>query len=266
MFKFKHTAAAISAGLVLALSGCSMQTTDTGMTDEEIMAAIEAGDAETLRQSKAATDEAIKTALESIDEFTDEERDALRASIMAEVDKRLSGIGGTTVNKYVTEQHPTYVTENKTYVTEEHPTYVTENTYITQGEEKPPRIEDGTEISAEWNIEKVYKEGELTFTVGSIEAHAYNYAPDTPYAGGGYAYRIVVTVRGSIDRPAPEDGQGTGIAGSWNLPADMMFAPYDLRMGANRWSDCDYDANAFINTYSIPVNMLPERIYAAAEE
>lgn len=110
MFKVNHAMAAVSAGLVLAIAGCSMQPADTGMTDGEIMAAIEAGDAETLEKSKAATDEAIEAALAGVDEFTDEERDALRASIMAEVDKRLSGLGGTTVNRCVTEEHPTYVT------------------------------------------------------------------------------------------------------------------------------------------------------------
>lgn len=253
MFKVNHAMAAVSAGLVLAIAGCSMQPADTGMTDGEIMAAIEAGDAETLEKSKAATDEAIEAAFAGVDEFTDEERDALRASIMAEVDKRLSGLGGTTVNRCVTEEHPTYVTEN---------------TYVTQGGEKPPRIEDGMEVAVDWGVEKVYVDDDgCVFTVESVEARAYNFAPDTPYAGGGYAYRLEVKVKGSF-KPVEHDDPNIGYAqhSGWSLPVDMMLDPHDIRMNGEGSAECDYDDHTFENTYSMPVNMLPERIYAVSSQ
>lgn len=261
MFKVNHAMAAVSAGLVLTIAGCSMQPADTGMTDEEIMAAIEAGDAETLEKSKAATDEAIDAALADFDGFTDEERDALRASIMAEVEERLAGVGGMTVNRYVTEEHPTYVTENKTYVTEE-------NTYVTQGEEKPPRIEDGMEISVDWGAGKVYVDDDgCVFEVESVEARAYNFAPDTPYAGGGYAYRLEVKVKGSF-KPVEHDDPNIGYAqhSGWSLPVDMTLDPHGIRMDGEKSARCDYDDHTFENTYSMPVNMLPERIYAVGSQ
>lgn len=178
-------ASAVSAALTLALAGCgSQQDASRTMTDEEIMAAIEQGDDETLAKAREEAQAAIAAALAEFEPLTDEEREALRESILSEVDARLTNVGTTTVNRYVTEK------AGDTYVTETHPTYVTEeNTYVTQGEDVPPRIEDGMIVPSYWDVQRVFvDQGECvteTYTVTDIEARAYNFASDTPYAGGG---------------------------------------------------------------------------------
>lgn len=253
---------AVSGALAMALAGCSAQPASGGMTDEEIMAAIEQGDADTLEKAKAATSEAIDDAVAGIDQFTDEEREKLKADIMAEVEKRLDGIGGTTVNRYesVTKEYPTYTTqEGDTYVTEE-------NTYVTQGAEKPARIEDGTPITVDWGIGKTFTDDDgCVFKVEKVEARAYNFAPDTPYAGGGYAYRIEVRVSGSFTPPEPDPDGAMAMHSGYSLPVDMVLSPYGVRMNGERGASCSYDAGTFENTYTMAVNMLPERISASEE-
>lgn len=201
-------ASAVSAALALALAGCStQQDSSRTMTDEEILAAIEQGDADTLAKAREEAEAAIEKARAEFEPLTDEERAELRESILSEVDARLADAGSTTANRYVTEK------AGDTYVTETHPTYVTEeNTYVTQGEEVPPRIEDGMAIPVTWDIQRefVYVQNEYVseiYTVNEIEARAYNFASDTPYAGGGYAYRIEVSVSRTLDRvvDAPPD-------------------------------------------------------------
>lgn len=178
-------ASVVSAALALALAGCgSQQDASRAMTDEEIMAAIERGDDETFAKAREEAQAAIDDALAEFEALTDEEREALRESILSEVEARLANVGTTTVNRYVTEK------AGDTYVTETHPTYVTEeNTYMTQGEEVPPRIEDGMIVPSYWDVQRVFvDQGECvteTHTVTDIEARAYNFASDTPYAGGG---------------------------------------------------------------------------------
>ena len=151
-------ASVVSAALALALAGCgSQQDASRAMTDEEIMAAIERGDDETFAKAREEAQAAIDDALAEFEALTDEEREALRESILSEVEARLANVGTTTVNRYVTEK------AGDTYVTETHPTYVTEeNTYMTQGEEVPPRIEDGMAIPVAWDVQRefVYEHGE----------------------------------------------------------------------------------------------------------
>lgn len=102
--KMRIAAVAASGAIALAIAGCASQPADVGMTDGEIMAAIEQGDADTLAKAKAATKQAVDDAVAGIDGLTDEERADLKADIMAEVEKRLSEVGGTVVNRYVTEE------------------------------------------------------------------------------------------------------------------------------------------------------------------
>ena len=260
MMKMRIAAVAASGAIALAIAGCASQTADVGMTDGEIMAAIEQGDADTLAKAKAATKQAVDDAVAGIDGLTDEERADLKADIMAEVEKRLSEVGGTVVNRYVTEEYPTYTTqEGDTYVTEE-------NTFVTQGEEKPPRIEDGVSIPAEWEVGDTFVDSDgCVFTVESVEAHAYNFAEDTPYAGGGYAYRIEVEVAGSFVEKEHDPSVGHSMHSGWPLPVSMVMHPYDVLMSGGSAS-CDYDDHTFENTYTMNVNMLPERVYAVAEE
>lgn len=257
-------ASVVSAALALALAGCgSQQDASRTMTDEEIMAAIERGDDETLSKAREEAQAAIEDALVEFEALTDEEREALRESILSEVEARLANVGTTTVNRYVTEK------AGDTYVTETHPTYVTEeNTYVTQGEEVPPRIEDGMAIPVAWDVQRefVYVQNEYvfeTYTVNEIEARAYNFASDTPYAGGGYAYRIEVTVSGTLDRvvDAPPDVAFPMISG-YCLPVDLLMDPYDEPIDGLIAPHNDYDAGTFTITYSINTNALPDQIYA----
>ena len=258
-------ASAVSAALALALAGCgSQQDASRTMTDEEIMAAIEQGDDETLAKAREEAQAAIEDALVEFEALTDEEREALRESILSEVEVRLANVGTTTVNRYVTEK------AGDTFVTETHPTYVIEeNTYVTQGEEVPPRIEDGMAIPVAWDVQRefVTVQNEYvseSYTVADVEAHVYSFAPDTPYAGGDYAYRIEVTVTGTLERvvDAPP-GMAFAQSSGYMLPVSMLMNPYDVAVDMLRSAHNDYDSGTFTNTYSINTNALPNNIYAA---
>lgn len=260
-------ASVVSAALALALAGCgSQQDASRAMTDEEIMAAIERGDDETFAKAREEAQAAIDDALAEFEALTDEEREALRESILSEVEARLANVGTTTVNRYVTEK------AGDTYVTETHPTYVTEeNTYVTQGEEVPPRIEDGMAIPVAWDVQRefVYEHGEYvtdTYTVESIEARAYNFAPDTPYAGGGYAYRIEVTVSGPFEHidNTPSEMGSSPIATPEYLPVSIYLDPYDVLISDVRAYQ-DLSDGTFSGTMVVNTNALPESVYAVME-
>lgn len=55
-----------------------------------------------------------------------------------------------------------------------------------------------------WDAERVssFDLGEYvkgTYFVDYVEAHDLNFAPDTPYTGGNYTYRIEVSVSGFLE-------------------------------------------------------------------
>ena len=177
----KAAATAACIALAASLAGCAAQQDQRGMTDDEIREAIKQGDEQTAAQIRGEMDSAIDKALAGY-KMSDADKQSLRESILSDVDGKIAAINsGGVVNRYVTEQQVTKkpADEYVTNVTNEYPTYITEQTA------KLPRIDDGTPIQISLaSPAKATDSDGCTYEITSLTATAYNFAPDTPYAGG----------------------------------------------------------------------------------
>ena len=267
MKKVAATAACIA--LAASLAGCAAQQDQRGMTDDEIREAIKQGDEQTAAQIRSEMDSAIDKALAGY-KLSDAEKQSLRESILSEVDGKIAAANnnGGVVNRYVTEQHVTqkpadeYVT-NVSNVTNEYPTYITEQSA------KLPRIDDGTpiQISLASPAKATDKDG-CTYEITSLTATAYNFAPDTPYAGGGYAYRI--TVKATVTyipyymQPGyvRDPNEGVMVHPIPSRALELTLSPYDVAInngisGSNHLDETTIEFTETVNTY-----MLTEKITA----
>ena len=264
----KAAATAACIALAASLAGCAAQQDQRGMTDDEIREAIKQGDEQTAAQIRSEMDSAIDKALAGY-KLSDAEKQSLRESILCEVDGKIAAINnGGVVNRYVTEQQVTqkpadeYVTK-VTNVTNEYPTYITEQSA------KLPRIDDGTPIQISLaSPAKATDSHGCTYEITSLTATAYNFAPDTPYAGGGYAYRI--TVKATVtyipyyEQPGyiRDPHEGVMMHPMPSRALELTLSPYDIVMdngisGSNRLDDTTIEFTETVST-----NMLPEKITA----
>lgn len=266
----KAAATAACIALAASLAGCAAQQDQRGMTDDEIREAIKQGDEQTAAQIRSEMDSAIDKALASY-KMSDAEKQSLRESILSEVDGKIAAANnGGVVNRYVTEQHVTqkpadeYVT-NVSNVTNEYPTYITEQSA------KLPRIDDGTpiQISLTSPAKATDKDG-CTYEITSLTATAYNFAPDTPYAGGGYAYSI--TVKATVTyipyymQPGYVHDPNGGVAMHSMPPRalELTLSPYDVVVDNGSSGSTHLDDTTIEFTETINTNMLPEKINAAS--
>lgn len=267
----KAAATAACIALAASLAGCAAQQDQRGMTDDEIREAIKQGDEQTAAQIRSEMDSAIDKALAGY-KMSDAEKQSLRESILSEVDGKIAAANnsGGVVNRYVTEQHVTqkpadeYVT-NVTNVTNEYPTYITEQSA------KLPRIDDGTpiQISLASPAKATDKDG-CTYEITSLTATAYNFAPDTPYAGGGYAYRI--TVKATVTyipyymQPGYVRDPNEGVMQhTLQLqPFELTLSPYDVVVDNGNSGAKHIDETTIEFTQTINTNMLPEKITAVS--
>lgn len=262
----KAAATAACIALAASLAGCAAQQEQRGMTDDEIREAIKQGDEQTAAQMRSEMDSAIDKALAGY-KMSDAEKQSLRESILREVDGKIAAInGGGVVNKYVTEQQVTQKPTDQyvTNVTNEYPTYITE-----QGA-KLPRIEEGTpiQVNLAGPAKATDKDG-CTYEITSMTATAYNFAPDTPYAGGGYAYRITVKATVTYIPYYEQPGYNRDPNGSvmqHGMPSrvfELTLSPYDVAPdnGISVSTHLDERTIEFTETFSS--NMLPEKITAA---
>lgn len=263
----KAAATAACIALAVSLTGCAAQQDQRGMTDDEIREAIKQGDEQTAAQMRSEMDSAIDKALAGY-KMSDADKQALRESILSEVDGKIAAANnGGVVNRYVTEQHVTQKPADQyvTNVTNEYPTYITEPSA------KLPRIEEGTpiQISLTGPAKATDSHG-CTYEITSLTATAYNFAADTPYAGGGYAYRI--TVKATVTyipyymQPGfvRDPNEGVMIHPMPSRALELTLSPYDVVVdngssGSNRLDDTTVEFTQTVNT-----NMLPEKITAAS--
>lgn len=268
----KAAATAACIALAASLAGCAAQQDQRGMTDDEILEAIKQGDEQTAAQIRGEMDSAIDKALAGY-KMSNADKQALRESILSEVDGRIAAINdGGVVNRYVTEQNVTqkpadqYVTNvtNATNVTNEYPTYITE-----QGA-KLPRIDDGTPIQVSLTSPaKATDSHGCTYEVTSLTATAYNFAADTPYAGGGYAYRITVKATATYipyyEQPGyVRDPYGDVMVHPMPSRAlELTLSPYDVSVNNGISGSTYLDETTIEFTQTINTNMLPEKISAA---
>lgn len=264
----KAAATAACIALAASLAGCAAQQDQRGMTDDEIREAIKQGDEQTAAQIRSEMDSAIDKALAGY-KLSDAEKQSLRESILSEVDGKIAAANnGGVVNRYVTEQHVTqkpadeYVT-NVSSVTNEYPTYITEQSA------KLPRIDDGTpiQISLASPAKATDKDG-CTYEITSLTATAYNFAPDTPYAGGGYAYRITakatVTYIPYYEQPGYVRDPNEGVMRHPMPPRalELTLSPYDVAISNGISGSTYLDEKTIEFTETINTNMLPEKITA----
>lgn len=264
----KAAATAACIALAASLAGCAAQQDQRGMTDDEIREAIKQGDEQTAAQIRGEMDSAIDKALAGY-KMSDAEKQSLRESILSEVDGKIAAINnGGVVNKYVTERQVTqkpadeYVTK-VTNVTNEYPTYITEQSA------KLPRIDDGTpiQISLASPAKATDKDG-CTYEIASLTATAYNFAPDTPYAGGGYAYRI--TVKATVtyipyyEQPGyvRDPNEGVMMHPMPSRALELTLSPYDIVVDNGISGSNHIDETTMEFTQTINTNMLPEKITA----
>lgn len=263
----KAAATAACIALAASLAGCAAQQDQRGMTDDEIREAIKQGDEQTTAQIRSEMDSAIDKALAGY-KMSDAEKQSLRESILREVDGKIAAInGGGVVNRYVTEQQVTQKPADQyvTNVTNEYPTYITE-----QGA-KLPRIEDGTpvQISLASPAKATDSDG-CTYEITSMTATAYNFAPDTPYAGGGYAYRI--TVKATVtyipyyEQPGyvRDPNEGVMQHAMRMKPFDLTLSPYDVMIDNGNSGSTHLDERTIEFTQTVNTNMLPEKITAVS--
>lgn len=264
----KAAATAACIALAASLAGCAAQQDQRGMTDDEIREAIKQGDEQTAAQIRSEMDSAIDKALAGY-KMSDAEKQSLRESILSEVDGKIAAANnGGVVNRYVTEQHVTqkpadeYVT-NVSNVTNEYPTYITEQSA------KLPRIDDGTPIQISLaSPAKATDSHGCTYEITSLTATAYNFAPDTPYAGGGYAYRITakatVTYIPYYMQPGYVQDQN-GSVSVHPIPSralELTLSPYDIVANNGNSGSTYLDDTTIEFTTTINTNMLPEKITA----
>lgn len=261
----KAAATAACIALAASLAGCAAQQDQRGMTDDEIREAIKQGDEQTAAQIRGEMDSAIDKALAGY-KMSDAEKQALRESILSEVNGKIAAInGGGVVNRYVTDQNVTQKPADQyvTNVTNEYPTYITEQSA------KLPRIEDGTpvQISLASPAKATDSDG-CTYEITSLTATAYNFAPDTPYAGGGYAYRItvkaMVTYIPYYEQPGyNRDPNGSVMQHGMPLQAfNLTLSPYDVTPDTVISGATSLDATTHEFTETFSSNMLPEKITA----
>lgn len=262
----KAAATAACIALAASLAGCAAQQEQRGMTDDEIKEAIKQGDEQTAAQMRSEMDSAIDKALADY-KMSDADKQSLRESILSEVDGKIAAInGGGVVNRYVTEQNVTQKPADQyvTNVTNEYPTYITEQSA------KLPRIDDGTpiQISLASPAKATDKDG-CTYEITSLTATAYNFAPDTPYAGGGYAYRITVKATATYipyyEQPGyVRDPHGDVMVHPTPSRAlELTLSPYDVTPD-NEVSGSTYlDKRTMEFTQTVNTNMLPEKISAS---
>lgn len=264
----KAAATAACIALAASLAGCAAQQDQRGMTDDEIREAIKQGDEQTAAQIRSEMDSAIDKALAGY-KLSDAEKQSLRESILSEVDGKIAAANnGGVVNRYVTEQHVTqkpadeYVT-NISNVTNEYPTYIAEQSA------KLPRIDDGTPIQISLaSPAKATDSHGCTYEIISLTATAYNFAADTPYAGGGYAYRITVKATATYIPYYEQPGYNRDPNDRYPLyptPSrafDLTLSPYDVAPD-NEISGSTYlDERTIEFTQTVNTNMLPEKIAA----
>ena len=263
----KAAATAACIALAASLAGCAAQQDQRGMTDDEIREAIKQGDEQTAAQIRSETDSAIDKALAGY-KMSDAEKQSLRESILREVDGKIAAInGGGVVNRYVTEQNVTQKPADQyvTNVTNEYPTYITEQSA------KLPRIEDGTpvQISLASPAKATDSDG-CTYEITSMTATAYNFAPDTPYAGGGYAYRItvkaMVTYIPYYEQPGyvRDPNEGVMQHAMRMKPFDLTLSPYDVMIDNGNSGSTHLDERTIEFTQTVNTNMLPEKITAVS--
>lgn len=263
----KAAATAACIALAASLAGCAAQQDQRGMTDDEIREAIKQGDEQTAAQIRGEMDSAIDKALAGY-KLSDAEKQSLRESILSEVDGKIAAANnGDVVNRYVTEQRITQKPADQyvTNVTNEYPTYITEQSA------KLPRIDDGTpiQISLASPAKATDKDG-CTYEITSLTATAYNFAPDTPYAGGGYAYRITVKATvtyipyymqpGYVRDPNEDVMQHT----LQLQPFELTLSPYDVVVDNGNSGAKHIDETTIEFTQTINTNMLPEKITAVS--
>lgn len=267
----KAAATAACIALAASLAGCAAQQDQRGMTDDEIREAIKQGDEQTAAQIRSEMDSAIDKALAGY-KMSDADKQALRESILSEVDGKIAAAnnGGGVVNRYVTEQHVTqkpadeYVT-NVSNVTNEYPTYITEQSA------KLPRIDDGTpiQVSLASPAKATDKDG-CTYEITSLTATAYNFAADTPYAGGGYAYRITVKAMVTYIPYYMQPGyvrdpnEGVSVHPIPSRALELTLSPYDVAINNGISGSMYLDEKTIEFTETINTNMLPEKITAAS--
>ena len=227
---------------VAGLAACS--GSGRTMTDDEIRALVSEGDEATLEQVKAETQIAIDEALADMD-MDDERRTEISNAVSRRVGERLDRIeGGTSA-----QSKPQQGTHR--------------------------RIEDGTPVAISWSaptsyVEHTDAEHTLTTTVTGFDAKAYNFASDTPYAGGGYAYKVIVTVHADWKFEHLHGSSGSDISvepGFTVVKAATIGAllePYGLRISQPgdagdyvRDTDDDWE---YTYTFQIDTNLVPERV------
>lgn len=266
----KAAATAACIALAASLAGCAAQQDQRGMTDDEIREAIKQGDEQTAAQIRSEMDSAIDKALAGY-KLSDAEKQSLRESILSEVDGKIAAANnGGVVNRYVTEQQVTqkpadeYVT-NVSNVTNEYPTYITEQSA------KLPRIDDGTPIQISLaSPAKATDSDGCTYEITSLTATAYNFAPDTPYAGGGYAYSI--TIKATVAyipyymQPGYVRDPNEGVMQhTLRLqPFELTLSPYDVVIDNGSSGAKHLDETTIEFTQTINTNMLPEKITAVS--
>lgn len=262
----KAAATAACIALAASLAGCAAQQDQRGMTDDEIREAIKQGDEQTAAQIRSEMDSAIDKALAGY-KMSDAEKQALRESILSEVDGKIAAInGGGVVNRYVTEQNVTQKPADQyvTNVTNEYPTYITEQSA------KLPRIDDGTpiQVSLASPAKATDKDG-CTYEITSLTATAYNFAPDTPYAGGGYAYSITVKATATYvpyyEQPGyvRDPNESVPMHPMPSRALELTLSPYDVAVNNGISGSTYLDETTIEFTQTINTNMLPEKITAA---
>lgn len=261
----KAAATAACIALAASLAGCAAQQDQRGMTDDEIREAIKQGDEQTATQIRSEMDSAIDKALAGY-KMSDAEKQSLRESILSEVDGKIAAANnGGVVNRYVTEQRITQKPADQyvTNVTNEYPTYITEPSA------KLPRIDDGTpiQISLASPAKATDKDG-CTYEIASLTATAYNFAPDTPYAGGGYAYRITVKATVTYIPYYMQPGyvhDPNETAAMHPMPSralELTLSPYDVAPDNGISGSTHLDERTIEFTETFSSNMLPEKISA----
>lgn len=263
----KAAATAACIALAASLAGCTAQQDQRGMTDDEIREAIKQGDEQTAAQIRSEMDSAIDKALAGY-KMSDADKQALRESILSEVDGKIAAANnGGVVNRYVTEQNVTQKPADQyvTNVTNEYPTYITEQSA------KLPRIDDGTpiQVSLASPAKATDKDG-CTYEITSLTATAYNFAADTPYAGGGYAYRITVKAMVTYIPYYMQPGyvrdpnEGVSVHPIPSRALELTLSPYDVAINNGISGSMYLDEKTIEFTQTVNTNMLPEKITAAS--
>lgn len=262
-------ATTLLAGIVCGCSSTteenSNQTSEQLSMDEidaHIQSAIQDNNKALETDILAKVDKQIQTKFNEVDSLSNKEKEELRNSIMASVRDELKSnksAEATTVIKSETVKQPITEQVSNTYNSY---TTVTSSGNNTQGEEKPPKIEDGTVIPVTNSLPYTFDYDKyFTYTVNEISVIAYNHETE-PYREIEYPYELRISISGTFQDNTPAPGENEAL--SPGVPVTHIFGKLTLNPYGSEFNTPYVGGNVEDNTFSVSttltVNQLPNEV------